>query len=84
MGETEGTRYDGLNDIPITPRPACITPVVPPSNLPTPGYLPETAQRVQHHQKLNEIQVSSFAHFRDDKIYEIVLGPFCATQSKVG
>jgi len=59
VAETEGTRPVALDDItPTAPTPKpLLSPVVPPSNnLPVPGYLPETIQRVQHNQKLDEIQ----------------------------
>ncbi|KAK5640117.1 hypothetical protein RI129_010928 [Pyrocoelia pectoralis] len=54
VGETaEGTRP--TYDSPPTPKPILV-PVLPPNNLPTPSYLPETAQRVQHKQNLDQIQ----------------------------
>ncbi|KAB0792157.1 hypothetical protein PPYR_14116 [Photinus pyralis] len=53
VGETEGTR--GSYEPPPTPKPILI-PVLPPNHLPTPSYLPETAQRAQHNQKLDQIQ----------------------------
>ncbi|GJQ76837.1 hypothetical protein Trydic_g15044 [Trypoxylus dichotomus] len=56
VGETNGTKQDNLPDIAPSPLPphAPVTPI--PTNLPTPGYTPETTQRMQHNQKLNEIQ----------------------------
>ncbi|KAF5300696.1 hypothetical protein FQA39_LY11058 [Lamprigera yunnana] len=56
VGETEGTRPTTLDDIAPTPRTPVLVPIQPPCNLPTPSYLPETAERIQHHQKLDQIQ----------------------------
>lgn len=59
VGETNGVKPDNLPDIAPSPLPTHIpvTPVA--TSLPSPGYIPETTQRMQHHQKLDEIQVST-------------------------
>ncbi|CAG9859807.1 unnamed protein product [Phyllotreta striolata] len=58
VGETNGTRQTPLvPEIPPTPVPQ-ISLVQPPANtnLPPPSYLPETVERLQHKQKLDDIQ----------------------------
>ncbi|XP_056629938.1 uncharacterized protein LOC130440687 isoform X1 [Diorhabda sublineata] len=58
VGETNGTRQTpSATEIPPTPVPL-LSPLTPlPSvNLPTPSYLPETVERLQHKQKLDGIQ----------------------------
>lgn len=58
VAETNGTQPPTSADIPVSPTPVTpITPITPVANLPPPSYLPETAQRLQHNQKLDEIQV---------------------------
>ncbi|XP_022918182.2 uncharacterized protein [Onthophagus taurus] len=55
-GDTNGEK-EKENSIPdIAPSPVTVLPPIAPLNLPTPGYLPETTQRMQHNQKLDEIQ----------------------------
>lgn len=58
VGENNGTKQD-LPDIAPSPLPTAHAPLtpIPPINLPTPGYIPETTHRMQHNQKLDEIQV---------------------------
>lgn len=56
VGETNGTQPPTPADLPPSPAPV-VSPLPPASTLPPPSYLPETAQRVQHNQKLDEIQV---------------------------
>lgn len=60
VSETNGGRQTPLNENqqPSTPLTPLLSPLPPLSNLPTPSYLPETAQRIQHKEKLDEIQVS--------------------------
>ncbi|KAJ8982389.1 hypothetical protein NQ317_009644 [Molorchus minor] len=53
VGETSGTRTDP--EIEPTPAPI-LSPLPPISTFPPPSYLPETAQRIQHKEKLDEIQ----------------------------
>ncbi|CAH0545732.1 unnamed protein product [Brassicogethes aeneus] len=55
VGETNGTRAQNIPDIAPLPTPI-LSPLPPLGNLPTPSYLPETAQRVQHKANLDEIQ----------------------------
>lgn len=56
VGETNGARPLSVPD--ITPQPTPILSPLPPiSSFPPPSYLPETAQRIQHKEKLDEIQV---------------------------
>lgn len=61
VSETNGGRQTPLNDNnyqPATPITPLLSPLQPLANLPTPSYLPETAQRIHHKEKLDEIQVS--------------------------
>ncbi|KAF7275513.1 hypothetical protein GWI33_011643, partial [Rhynchophorus ferrugineus] len=55
VAETNGTRPPST--IPdIAPSPTPLSPVPPPAVVPPPSYLPETQQRLQHKEKLDEIQ----------------------------
>jgi hypothetical protein len=55
VGETNGTRPSSIPDIAPSPTPI-LSPLPPISSFPPPSYLPETAQRIQHKEKLDEIQ----------------------------
>nr|XP_023013357.1 uncharacterized protein LOC111503310 isoform X1 [Leptinotarsa decemlineata] len=56
VGETNGTRETpAVAEILPTPVPL-LSPLPPLSNFPPPSYLPETAERLQHKQKLDGIQ----------------------------
>ncbi|RZC34090.1 titin-like, partial [Asbolus verrucosus] len=55
VGETNGTRPTSIPDIAPSPTPI-LSPLPPISSFPPPSYLPETAQRIQHKEKLDEIQ----------------------------
>jgi hypothetical protein len=57
VGETNGTRPSSIPDIAPSPTPI-LSPLPPISSFPPPSYLPETAQRIQHKEKLDEIQVN--------------------------
>lgn len=57
VGETNGAQPPTAADIPPSPAPV-LSPLPAVNVLPPPSYLPETAQRVQHNQKLDEIQVN--------------------------
>lgn len=57
VAETNGARQTPIPDIEPTPVPL-LSPLPPISSFPPPSYLPETAQRIQHKEKLDEIQVS--------------------------
>lgn len=58
VGEQNGLRNEQLIDISPQPVPL-LSPLapLPTGNLPLPSYLPESAQRLQNKQKLDEIQV---------------------------
>ncbi|XP_060519348.1 uncharacterized protein LOC132697757 isoform X2 [Cylas formicarius] len=57
VGETNGTRPSSTLPDAIAPSPTPISNPLPPlNNLPPLSYLPETAQRLQHKEKLDEIQ----------------------------
>ncbi|XP_015840184.2 uncharacterized protein LOC656988 isoform X4 [Tribolium castaneum] len=55
VGETNGTRPSSIPDIALSPTPI-LSPLPPISSFPPPSYLPETAKRIQHKEKLDEIQ----------------------------
>ncbi|XP_044257429.1 uncharacterized protein LOC123006736 isoform X3 [Tribolium madens] len=55
VGETNGTRPSSIPDIAPSPTPI-LSPLPPISSFPPPSYLPETAKRIQHKEKLDEIQ----------------------------
>ncbi|XP_063919964.1 uncharacterized protein LOC135134972 isoform X4 [Zophobas morio] len=55
VGESNGTKPSSIPDIAPSPTPI-LSPLPPISSLPPPSYLPETAQRIQHKEKLDEIQ----------------------------
>lgn len=56
VAETNGTRPPStIPDIAPSPTPV-LSPVPPPPLGPAPSYLPETQQRLQHKEKLDEIQ----------------------------
>lgn len=62
VGETNGTRPSGIPDIAPSPTPI-LSPLPPISSFPPPSYLPETAKRIQHKEKLDEIQVTPNSFF---------------------
>ncbi|XP_028138707.2 uncharacterized protein LOC114333079 isoform X1 [Diabrotica virgifera virgifera] len=58
VGETNGTRQTPIPEIVPAPVPL-VSPLAPPTpsvNIPPPTYLPESAERLQHKQKLDGIQ----------------------------
>ncbi|KAL3285201.1 hypothetical protein HHI36_019316 [Cryptolaemus montrouzieri] len=57
VGESTGTKDCVRQEPLIAPSPApLLSPLPPISSFPPPSYLPETAQRIQHKEKLDEIQ----------------------------
>ncbi|KAJ8919944.1 hypothetical protein NQ315_006473 [Exocentrus adspersus] len=55
VAETNGLREIPIPDVEPAPVPL-LSPLPPISSFPPPSYLPETAQRIQHKEKLDEIQ----------------------------
>lgn len=72
-GEQNGYRHDNLSD--ISPQPVPILSPLPPlpttASLPIQSYLPESAQRLQNKQKLDEIQVS----YHEALLFSIIKTP---------